>query len=1021
VVTGGRSEGEDTLSGSAVNLAARLESAALPGTLLISRHTYQHIRGVFDFQPQEPIQAKGFPEPVQVYQVLGRTRRRGVEGIETHMVGRQAELKALQDSYYAVVEDGERQIVTIVGEAGLGKSRLLYEFENWLDLQPQAMLPYRGRARLETRRLPYGLLRDMFAFHFAIQDDDPAQVVREKMVTGFAETLGPGETTDLHAHFVGQFLGYDFGESPHIAPAKDDPQQIWDRGQSYMADYFQAVSSQHPTLILFEDMHWADDGSLDVIARLGLALADHPVLLICAARPGLYERRPHWFEGQAFHRRLDLHPLSKRDSRQLVKEVLQKVDQVPDSLRELVVSNAEGNPFYVEELIKMLIEDGVVVKGEKRWLVQLDRLPAIQVPTTLTGVLQARLDALPEEERMVLQQASVVGRVFWDAIIAYLNRSGPGGLADETVRDGLDALREREMVYRRDLSAFTGAAEHIFKHTLLREVAYETVLKRARRSYHALVAEWITEHSSERAGEIPQIIAYHLEQAGKKKKALEYLTLAGEKAAASYANEEAIDHYNHALILADQIDASGVELTNLYSKLGRVLELNNQYDDALGNYEEMERSARHRDDRAMLLAALMGRLTLHATLSPMYDPGRAEELLGRTLNLAREVGDQEAEAKILWSGVNLFRLTNRLSQATNYGEDSLAIARRFNMRDQMAFTLNDLAHCYHEVGKTAKAKQAYQEAGAIWREQGNMPMLADSLSSLVYVYRTTGEYDEAVVASDEAHDICQAIGNLRGQAYSRFATGYVFWDRGRPAQALDSTEEAIRLAELAGFSALKLFSLTDMATVYGGLGDASNGLKMARQALAITEKDVSRWIDFPLGALVELLLIEGKPVEAEAALQQVKGDALPEENAIFDIIVFLTRSRLALGRGDYERTIALADRLLAKSNEYGMGAYTPEALYLIGQAHAALGEREAARERLIEARFAAEAIGSRRMLWPILFGLSQLEDDPAEARQLRQQAGEIIHTIAGNIGRPTLRESFLNQPRIQEVFETLDD
>jgi tetratricopeptide (TPR) repeat protein len=413
----------------------------------------------------------------------------------------------------------------------------------------------------------------------------------------------------------------------------------------------------------------------------------------------------------------------------------------------------------------------------------------------------------------------------------------------------------------------------------------------------------------------------------------------------------------------------------------------------------------------------MGRLILHATLSPMYDPGRAEELLGRTLDLAREVGDQEAEAKILWSGVNLFRLTNKLSQATNYGEESLAIARRLNIVDQMAFTLNDLAHCYHEIGQTAKAKEAFHEAGTIWKELGNRPMLADSLSSLVYVYRTTGEYDDAVAASNEAHDICQAIGNLRGQAYSRFVVGYVFWDLGYPDQALDSMEEGIRLAELADFSVLDLFTLADMATVYGGLGDTDNGLRMARQALAIAEAELARWQSFPLGALVELHLIEGDLIEAAAALERVQGDAIPEENAVFGMVSILTRSRLALGRGDYKQTIALADTLLAKSNESGMRAFAPEALYLGGQAHAALGDREAARERLEEARSAAEAIGSRRMLWPILFSLSQLEDDPAEATHLRQQAGEIISAISEHIDRPNLRETFLNQSQVQAVLQ----
>ena len=247
----------------------------------------------------------------------------------------------------------------------------------------------------------------------------------------------------MNAHFVGQFLGYDFGASPHLATAKDDPQQIWDRAQSYITELLsespgQPAAGAYPVRGYALGGRWLPRRHRPLGAWPWL---NSPILLVCAARPGLYQRRPHWFEGQSFHRRLDLHPLSKRDSRQLVEEVLQKVEQVPDSLRELVVSSAEGNPFYVEELIKMLIEDGVVVKGEQSWQVQLDKLPAVQVPPTLTGVLQARLDSLPEEERLVLQQASVIGRVFWDAVIAYLNRSEPGGWSRETARHGLEALR----------------------------------------------------------------------------------------------------------------------------------------------------------------------------------------------------------------------------------------------------------------------------------------------------------------------------------------------------------------------------------------------------------------------------------------------------------------------------------------------------------------------------------------------------------------------------------------------------
>lgn len=562
VVIGGETEAEDTMAGTAINLAARLESAAEPGSILISHHTYQHVRGIFDLEPMDPIQVKGFPEPVLVYRVLKakprsfRTRRYGVEGIETRMIGRHREISLLQDICTAVIEDGERQVITVVGEAGLGKSRLLYEFEHWIDQQAGSVLVYRGRARLETQRQPYALLRDLFATSFTIQDDDPLQSVHEKILKGFQEILGSGEIAEMKSHILGHILGYDFKESPHLQGIQDDPQQLHLRASVYLTDYFKTAASHQAIVLLLEDLHWADDSSLDALTRLALALDNLPTMMVAATRPTLYERQPHWFEGRAFHIRLDLHPLSKRDSRQLVDEVLQKVENNPEALRELVVSNAEGNPFYVEELIKVLVEDGVIVKGEPHWHVVLDKMAAVHVPTTLTGVLQARLESLPEDERTLLQQASIVGRVFWDQVVIYLNRQGEAILEERVIEDGLGILRGKEMLYQRQPSSFADAQEYVFKHAILREVTYESVLKRQRQKYHELVAEWLMEHNRERLGEVTGLIADHLTLAKKWDEALVYLKQAGEEAARKYANKEAIALFSKYLSLLENLPAS---------------------------------------------------------------------------------------------------------------------------------------------------------------------------------------------------------------------------------------------------------------------------------------------------------------------------------------------------------------------------------------------------------------------------------------------------------------------------------
>ena len=238
------------------------------------------------------------------------------------------------------------------------------------------------------------------------------------------------------------------------------------------------------------------------------------------------------------------------------------MDQVPDALRDLIVAGAEGNPFFIEELIKMLVEDGVIVKGEHQWHVAPGRLAGARVPPTLTGILQARVDRLPLEERTVLQQASVVGRLFWDRAVARINESAADGIERAAIQDNLAALRGREMVFQRETSAFAGAQEYLFKHVLLREVTYESLLKRLRRVYHGLVADWLLEQSGERVEEYTALIAEHLALAGRTEEAVDYLLQAGDRARALYAHQEAIRAYERALaLLTDQAadpDAAGL-------------------------------------------------------------------------------------------------------------------------------------------------------------------------------------------------------------------------------------------------------------------------------------------------------------------------------------------------------------------------------------------------------------------------------------------------------------------------------
>ena len=497
---------------------------------------------------------------------------RGVEGVETRMVGRETELKYLQDALLTAIEECEGQVVTITGEAGVGKSRLLYEFQNWIELQPpsHAVRFYQGRGRQEAQGLPYSLLRDLFAFRFQVLDEDTGEQARQKIEAGFCAVFGAEEEDILRAHILGQLLGFDFRASHHLKGVLNDPEQLRNRAQMYLVQYFQALSGISPVVIFLEDLHWADDSSLDMVMHLGEYTRELGLLIVGAARSTLFERRPYWGEGQEFHTLLDIRPLSKRESRQLVAGILKLASDIPTELREVIVSGAEGNPFYLEELVKMLIEAGVVIPGEETWQIDVTRFEEVEVPSTLAGVLQARLDSLPVQERTILQQASVVGRLFWDRIVAYIQDEGGNGGDPQLVPQALTSLRNRELVYRHEESAFVGSVEYLFKHDVLREVTYESVIIRLRKTYHGLVADWLIANCGDRIGEFSGLIAEHLLLAGRDEQACEYFTQAGGIALSSFANTEAKGFYQQALNLSPHESLSAGILTGLGEAASRL-------------------------------------------------------------------------------------------------------------------------------------------------------------------------------------------------------------------------------------------------------------------------------------------------------------------------------------------------------------------------------------------------------------------------------------------------------------------
>ena len=319
----------------------------------------------------------------------------------------------------------------MVGEAGIGKSRLLYEFDNWLELLPENVYYFAGRAYPNRSRSPFALMRSMLTTRFDILDSDDATTVRAKVRAGFADTLDARDA-DLVAHWVGLDSGP--GDDAHRLAGSADLPTV---ARAHLVAWFRTRAADRPVAMLLEDLHWADDESLDLLAHLVEQLADSPLLLVGATRPELLTRRD-WPSDLT----VPLEVLAPATTTALVREVLQHVVDLPDELVELVARRADGNAFFVEELVSMLIDEGVIVIGDADdgWRIDIARFDADRIPDTLTAVLLARLDGLAPEQRRALQHAAVVGRIFWDAAVAALDPS-------DDVLVALAATQDRDFVH----------------------------------------------------------------------------------------------------------------------------------------------------------------------------------------------------------------------------------------------------------------------------------------------------------------------------------------------------------------------------------------------------------------------------------------------------------------------------------------------------------------------------------------------------------------------------------------------
>jgi tetratricopeptide (TPR) repeat protein len=904
-------EGTHRVAGDAINLTARLCSLAAGGEILVGADTYHQARGSFTFKELEPAKVKGKHELVRIYKVLSSTgeprKIRRIHGLRAKLIGRKLEMARLAEAVEKL-RQGESSVWSILGNAGTGKSRLVEEFKGTLDLEE---IQWReGHSNAYSQNMPYSALIDLLNRAFLIKEGDPPGTVKKKVESSLESLIGKREDV---IPYIGSLYALNYPEIERVDP------EFWKiRLHQAIQVILSALVQRAPTIVCFEDIHWADPSSLDLL-RSTLSEFRHPALFVLVYRPYFTLFTSHQLStlGKSYEE-IRLKDLSASEAQEMTESLL-KTKTIPTDLQRFVKERVEGNPFYLEEVINSLIESNTLIRDNGTWRLARS-ISESGISPTIHGVISGRLDRLEKEAKRVLQEASVIGRTFHYEILKSVTD------LKEQMDECLGGLEQLELIRTKSLEP---ELEYIFKHGLTQEVVYEGILKKERRVMHERIGLVVEKLFQERLSEFYETLAFHFKKGQSILKAVDYLMKSADKSWKMYAVEQSYRYGKEAFDL----------LTN-------------------------------KPDKSKEEEGLLIDLINHWAFAFWYtgDFRSLENLLRAHANIVESLDDRANSGMFYkWLGVVAF-CRERYRNAYQYLRSAIKLGEETDNKLVIAPACSDLAFTCAELGffeEGISFGERALEIGELLPSDQKPHFHFYPLAAMAYIYWKQGNKKKALEKAKVLLDCGQRTSNMP-LAWAHWIMGLCCLLDGDFQSAIEHSKKGIQISQFPMFSQLSK-TLLGVINVYHGQFHEAEG--MLREVVTYSEKFGHENIGRPANMYLGVALIgQGRMAKGLRMIEQAQGLFLKNERKYFYAMseyilgkVYLqiveratpmTLSTIAKNIGFLIRNVPFASKkaeyhfkkAIEVAKEVGAKAILGQAYLDLGLLHKAKGRMDQARE-----------------------------------------------------------------------------